>query len=334
MSLYKGYEKDIIVIMAGSLIGAAINLILPYISKYMVDTVVYMGIKEAIPKLVLLGIAHMIILLGNVFYDKVTDYDSSLLYAKVMSSLKESPYKKLHRLSFSWYDNIHTGKIINTLDSDTDNASHLVSDILPNLICKLLQLIGGIIVFFTISPIVMLYISPLLIIFNICVVPKLKSKFKKIREVVREQNELAEDELSGIRTTYSYGMEEYQVGKYVQWNTKIRDFIKDKWKFVFLYNAVSDAMSNLIYAGFMIIGTYLTIVGKVKITDILLFYMYFHIINNPIIWLRTLVKDVSKCFASYEIILNILDAEEEIKNLDNPIKIDLNIIIAIDYLAI
>lgn len=316
LSLYKGYKKDVVIIMIGSVIGVISNLVYPYITKYTVEKVVYMGLKDAIPEIIKVVILLIILLCMDIFQSRIEYYNTSLLYANIIKDIKDALYRKLHRLDASWYDEQHSGKIISIIDGDTDNSSHLVSDIVPLLLSSVIQIIGGIIVFYNISPVMMTWIFPMviiLLIFNIVIIPKMKRQMKSIREIMAVQSEVAEDAIGGIRTTQTYGMEEYEINKFNAISDQLKTAIRNKWKTIFIYYSSSDSISTIIYGTFIILGVILAIQGKAKITDITLFYAYFYIIEQPLIRIRDVSKEISKCMASYERILDIIDTEEGIK---------------------
>lgn len=316
LSLYKGYKKDVVIIMIGSVIGVISNLVYPYITKYTVEKVVYMGLKDAIPEIIKVVILLIILLCMDIFQSRIEYYNTSLLYANIIKDIKDTLYRKLHRLDASWYDEQHSGKIISIIDGDTDNSSHLVSDIVPLLLSSIIQIIGGIIVFYNISPVMMTWIFPMviiLLIFNIVIIPKMKRQMKSIREIMAVQSEVAEDAIGGIRTTQTYGMEEYEINKFNAISDQLKTAIRNKWKTIFIYYSSSDSISTIIYGTFIILGVILAIQGKAKITDITLFYAYFYIIEQPLIRIRDVSKEISKCMASYERILDIIDTEEGIK---------------------
>lgn len=314
--LYKGYKKDIVIIMMGSIIGVLSSLTYPYITKYAIEKIVHMDLKDAIPKIIWAAVILIVLLCMDIFQYRIEYYNTSSLYANIIMDIKNDLYRKLHRLDASWYDEQHSGKLISIIDGDTDNSSHLVSDIVPVLVSSIIQIIGGIIVFYNISPIMMTWALPMIIIltvFNIVIIPKMKKQMKSIREIVSIQNEVAEDAISGIRTTQTYGMEEYEINKFNTISDQLKIFIRNKWKTIFIYYSSSESISAIIYGTFIILGVILAIQGKVKITDIVLFYAYFYIIEQPIERIRNTAKEISKCMASYERILEIMDTEEGIK---------------------
>jgi len=314
------YKKSLAVCMLLSVFTTAAALVPPYVTGYMVDTV--------LPDRDMKGLYMMIALLLGVYIAQyiVTGIRSYLLRItgdKIVVQIKKDIYEKAQYLPMSFYDKTSTGSVINRINSDSATIQNFVLKVSQEAIVQFFTLIGILVIMicmnwrltlFSLAPI------PLVALVGKAFGNNIKPRYLRIWRRNSSISSLLADTIPGIRIVKAFSHEQASTNKF---NAYCNDWLKEEDKISKVVSAFPAIMTFLVTCGSLIIwlsgGSYI-IDGKGGITIGLLvsFISYASMFYNPVNFFANFNDTYQNTLASAEKILDILDAEPE-RNLSHDV---------------
>ncbi|MDT0159580.1 ABC transporter ATP-binding protein [Bacillus sp. AG4(2022)] len=314
---YWPYKKYFIWSMVFLLAVTGITVVYPMILQLTIDEVVLGGKYEWIPYLAF-GFIGIMFVKGIATY--IHQYTGDLFGITSVYKLRNSLYEKLQFLPFKYYDNAKTGDIMSRLTADVEGFRFCLSFGFSELI-RFILLIG-------ISFSVMFYYSVPLTLVTLATLPFLAvvtfkfdkavhPAFRGIRKSFGKLNTKVQENISGINTVKSLSREDFEIGKFNRSNEDYKDnylFTSDIWA---KYFPLMEFLGNLSVVLLLSYGGYLVIDGSLQPGELVAFYSLVWYIMWPIMNLGFVINLFSQAKASGERLLEILEAENEIKETDH-----------------
>ncbi|WP_214480011.1 ABC transporter ATP-binding protein [Bacillus sp. SM2101] len=318
-SFYWPYKHMFLWSLFFSLFVTGIIVVYPIILQYTIDEVFIGGKHSAVPYLALGFVGIMIIKGIATFFQQ---YLGDMFGIKSVYHLRNTLYEKLQYLPFRYYDNAKTGDLMSRLTADVEGFRFFLSFGISEFI-RLILLI-------TVSLSVMFYYSIELAMITIAALPflaivvykfdkQVHPAFRGIRKSFGRLNTKVQENISGINTVKSLSREGFEISKF---NTTNDDY-KDKY----LHTAnvwakffpLMEFIGNLCVVALLAYGGNLVINGELNPGELVAFFSLVWYIIWPIANLGFVINLFSQSKASGERLLEVLEAEEEIKNAETPI---------------
>jgi ATP-binding cassette subfamily B protein len=322
VKLYLPYKGTLFLVLLSSCIMALANLAYPYLSKYVMNQLMDLGLSEAMNSLLYVGIALVVLMAIEALAKWAIYVNACVMTDKIKYGLQEELFAHYQKMSFTYFDNHNVGGMISILDGDVDKIDSLVYMLPTTIVDIIISIVGSLIVFSQINKTLLLIVAPLLpamFIFQLWYKPRLRRKFKDVREARKGQMEFAEDKLSGIRTIISFGKEATENRHFHKSANKIVRMSRTKWVGCYIHQMGLSLFSNAFYGVIIIAGGYLAITGKIAITDMAIFYMFSYLIVDPVMQLGALEKTFQEAIVSYQRVEDCLNTEPEIQNPEEAI---------------
>jgi ATP-binding cassette, subfamily B, bacterial MsbA len=135
----------------------------------------------------------------------------------VVADLRKGLFAHLMTLSIRFFENRRIGEITSRLTSDIGTVQSAVSQAVAQLINQSIQLVGGVVVLFVISPqltLVMLAVLPVVIVAAAVFGRRLRRISTAFQDEVAEANASAEEAIAGIRIVQSFTAEAHERDRY------------------------------------------------------------------------------------------------------------------------
>ncbi|TKC18494.1 ABC transporter ATP-binding protein [Robertmurraya kyonggiensis] len=316
---YWPYKKYFLWSILFMLLITGITVVYPIILQITIDEVVLGGKYEWIPYLAL-GFIGIMIIKGAGTY--IHQYTGELFGITSVYRLRNALYGKLQFLPFRYYDNAKTGDLMSRLTSDVEGFRFFLSFGFSELL-RLIILIAT-----TFG--VMFYYSPSLTFVTLATLPFLAIvvyKFEKsvhpafrgIRKSFGKLNTNVQENISGINTVKSLSREDFVIDKF---NSSNGDY-KDKYLFTSgiwaKYFPLMEFLGNISVVLLFSYGGYLVINDSLQPGELVAFYSLVGYIIWPIANLGFVINLFSQSKASGERLLEILEEDNEIKEMDEAI---------------
>ena len=317
------YKIPLGLIFLMALLGMLLEMILPWATKYIIDSIL---LAEAVPPDTKIEQLHWIggavlgtLLLGE-FLGALRTNRMTVLNSQVVFSLRKRLFDRLIQMPLSYINDTKSGGIVSRLSSDVENVTGLVqmAFISPGVaIIKVFVTLG---ILFSIRwelAIAAAALLPLLTYLSILWVKKARPVYKSMADDRSQIDARVAETFSGIRVVRSFRGErkeklDYAVGHHGIIRKKIfADMIEiivgTGWSFI------------IPFVGLIIIwlGGSLYIKGSASIGDIVAFQMYTTMLLYPVWRIILSLSQTQRALASMEKVFEIMD-----KSLDLPDALD------------
>jgi ATP-binding cassette, subfamily B, bacterial MsbA len=151
------------------------------------------------------------------FFNFVRVFQLGYVGEAVVADLRKALFGHLMTLSIRFFENRRIGEITSRLTSDIGTVQSAVSQAVAQLINQSIQLVGGVVVLFIISPrltLVMLTVLPVVIIAAAVFGRRLRRISTAFQDEVAEANASAEEAIAGIRVVQSFTAEAHERDRY------------------------------------------------------------------------------------------------------------------------
>lgn len=237
----------------------------------------------------------------------------------LIKTMRDSVFRHIEHLPFSWHMKNHTGDIIQRCTSDVEKVNNFVSEQLSNII--------RIVVLLVLSIIFMLRMNVLLTVIALSMVPfilgyvmifgrQMYKGFEKCDETEGEVSSIVQENLTGVRTVRAFARERYERDHFSNRN----DYYCSLWvrlgRIMARFFTVQDVLAMFQVMLVIVVGSVMCVHGTVTAGDLIAFISYNAMLAWPIRRLGRMLVEMSKADVSLERISYIMRSETEKEDTD------------------
>lgn len=319
ISYYKPYLGVFFADMFFAFLLAGVALVIPIITRYITNTVIYLPEAQAMQEVKKMAILFIILIVVAVFSNFFVAYYGHMMGAKMEFNMRKEIFSHYQKLSFSFYDNEKVGQLMSRITSDLFDISELFHHGPEDIIISIVKIIGSFTILLYINwklAVLACAIIPVMLIYALILNRKMKRAFKRNRVKLAEINAQIEDNLSGIRVVKSFANEEIEEQKFDVGNQGFLSSKRNSYQYMGTYHAGLFAFTNLITIIVVIAGTTLIIKEQVNIADLLTFLLYINNFVEPVNKLVNFTEQFQNGITGFERFLEILAIEPDITDSD------------------
>lgn len=312
LSYIKPYMHRLLFAMVCTIMAAAGNLYIPWIIKDMIDEVLA-DKNGTMLNWIAASIIAIFIVRGLFWYGQ--NYLMSYVGQSVIIDIRAAVFKKLQRLSVSFYDKNKTGTIMSYV---TNDVNALQSAMVENTIEMITE--GFILIS---SVVAMIYLDWRLTLFTVCTFPvvlwfmeffgkKIRKTGGRIQECTADITSVLQESVASARVIKSFVREDYEVDRFdvenkanFRANMKNAQLMATLTPVVELVAAIGVTMI-IWYGGNNVIN------GTITAGSLVAFLTYAVNISNPIKRLTRVIGNIQKALAAAQRVFMIIDMPEEI----------------------
>lgn len=268
-------------------------------------------------------------LIGLYLISSVFTYVNMYIMAAVAQrsvyNMRKELNDKLQRLPLKFFDDKAHGDVLSRVTNDMDNISSTMQQSLTQLISSIITMLGIIIMMLTISPwmtLITLVTLPLSAFATKFIATKSQKQFKIQQKTLGQLNGHVEEMYTGHKIVKAYGKEEDSIKEFDQINEELYEA---GWKAQFISGIIMPAMGFINNIGYVIVtvaGSIFVTKGTIAIGDVQAFIQYSRQFTQPIAQTANIANVIQSTIASAERVFEILDEKEEIKEVENPVKLE------------
>lgn len=313
----KPYMHRLLLAVLCTCLAAGCNLYLPWIIKDVVDKVLVQ--KDMVMlNIIALSIIVVFIIRGGFFYGQ--SYLMSWVGQKVVIDIRGDIFRKMQRLSMSFYDKNKTGTIMSYVTNDVNALQTAMVDKAVEMVTEGLILIGSIMA--------MLWLDWKLTLFTFCTMPivlwfmkffgkKIRKNGGHIQACTAELTSILQEVVASARVVKSFCREDYEIDKFDAQN---RTNFYANMKNIKLNALLTPTVEFVAAIGVTIVMWYggsSVIDGDITAGALVAFLVYAVNIANPIKRLTKVIASIQQALAAGDRVFGILDMEEKIKEIEN-----------------
>lgn len=315
LNYVRPYLPRLILAVLCTCLAAGCNLYLPWIIKDVVDKVL---VQKDVRMLYLIAASIVVVFIirGLFFYGQ--SYLMSWVGQRVVIDIRGAIFRKLQRLSMSFYDKNKTGTIMSYVTNDVAALQVAMVDKAVELVTEGLVLVGSIAA--------MLRLDWKLTLFTFCTFPvvlwfmdffgkKIRRNGGRIQECTAELTSVLQEVVSSARVVKSFVREDYEIKRFDAQNMTNFYANMKNIKLNALLTPTVELVAAIGVTVVMWYGGMSVINGAITAGSLVAFLVYAVNIANPIKRLTKVVASIQQALAAGERVFGILDLEENIKEL-------------------
>lgn len=312
---YMAKEKALfILVMAMLIMSSVLSLIGPYLMGVAVDDVIAgSGGKELFIMLLWLTLIYLA-QSGAIFFQ---NYWMIGIAQNVVFVMRNQLFSHLQKLPISFYQKRQHGELMSRLTNDMENVSRTLNSAVIQVVTSTLTIIGTIIV--------MLWLSPLLTVLTLLIVPALFAGmkwitnrtgkyFKEQQKTLGDMNGYIEEAISGQKIIKMYSQERRVIEEFEEKNEALRTSSYWAQSYSGLIPKLMNMLNNISFTIIVGVGGVLALKGAVSIGVIVTFTTYARQFTRPLNDLANQFNMILSAVAGAERVFQIMDEEMEAKD--------------------
>ena len=306
------YVGFIILTMFIKLMGAALELMIPYLMEIILDDMVPAGEKAMI---FVYGGGMLLCALGCLGCNVIANRMSARSAGQITLKIRHDLFERLENLSARQMDKLTVPSAESRLTSDTYNINQLLARMQRLGIRAPILLIGGIAMTLTMDAALALILIGMLPI--IAVVVYLVTKYSvplytKQQSVLDSVVRTVQENITGIRVIKALSKTEYEKNRFNEVNTELSEVDQKAGRVTSVTNPTSTLVLNLGLTLVVIIGAYRVNNGSTEGGVIVAFLQYFTMILNAMLGVTRIFVMWSKGEASAKRVASVLAEPEDL----------------------
>lgn len=312
LSYIKPYMHRLIFAMFCTIMAAAGNLYIPWIIKDMIDEVLA-DKNGTMLNWIAASIIAIFVVRSLFWYGQ--NYLMSYVGQSVIIDIRAAVFKKLQRLSVSFYDKNKTGTIMSYVTNDVNALQSAMVENTIEMITEGFILIG--------SVVAMIYLDWRLTLFTVCTFPvvlwfmeffgkKIRKTGGRIQECTADITSVLQESVASARVIKSFVREDYEVDRF---DVENRANFRANMKNAQLMATLTPVVELVAAIGVTMIiwyGGNNVINGTITAGSLVAFLTYAVNISNPIKRLTRVIGNIQKALAAAQRVFMIIDMPEEI----------------------
>jgi len=287
------------------------GLVLPYSTRYLIDSVITKHHVQLLRPLVLT-------VLGATVVQGITSFSLTQLLSKaaqrLIAELREKVQRHISRLPVSFYDANKTGNLVSRIMSDVEGVRNLLGTGLVELAGGLLTSLIALVVLFRISTLMTFLAFGSLAVFALV----LNKAFSTIRPIFRERGKInAEvtgrlaESLGGVRVIKGYHAEEREEDVFAKGVHRLLDNVMRTLTATSLMSLSASLLMGVVGAIIMYIGAHQILAGTLTVGGFFTYTLFLGFLVAPIIQMVAIGTQITEAFAGLERTQEILRERPE-----------------------
>jgi subfamily B ATP-binding cassette protein MsbA len=293
------------------LINRVSGLVLPYSTKYLIDTVMVKHHLQLLKPLV--GAVLLATLIQGVTSFSLTQLLSKAAQ-RLIAELRAKVQTHIGRLSVTFHDSNKSGALVARIMSDVEGVRNLVGTGLVDLVGGLITALIALIVLFRISALMTALAFGFLLVFAIA----LKKAFGTIRPIFRERGKInAEvtgrlaESLGGIRVVKGYHAEEREDIVFSRGVQRLLDNVLRTLTATSAMTLSASVLLGVVGAVIMYVGAHQVAAGSLTIGGFFTYTLFMGFLIAPIMQIVQVGTQLTEALAGLERTQEILDESRE-----------------------
>lgn len=324
ISYYKPYKKMFFMDMFCALILSGIDLSFPIIVKYLLNDIYVKETNVILKYAIIIGIFMLFMYIIRFFCQYYITSFGHIMGAKMEADMREDIFSHLQKLSFSYYDNNTTGKLMSRVVTDLFDISELAHHGPEDVFISILKIIGSFILLLNINVKITFILFAITLVMLYCSYfynKRMRYIFKKNKSKIANVNAQIQDSLSGIRVVQSFANEHVERIKFNKGNKEFLDTKEKSYYLMGRFFSMNGFFQGMLYLSVVVFGGIFISSGNIKVSDLVVYILYINIFLQPIEKLINFTEQYQKGISGFERFLEIMNTAPDIKDKKGAVEI-------------
>jgi ATP-binding cassette subfamily B protein len=320
ISYYKPYKHIFFADMFCAFLLSAVDLVFPLIVRYLTNEVYVIDNAELIIRMIIkIGSGMLLLYIIRYFCQYFMASWGHIMGARMETDMRKDIFEHLHKLSFSFYDEHNTGKLMSRVVTDLFDISELAHHGPEDILISIIKIAGSFIILLTINvklTLTLIFFTFVMLCFSYYYNKKMKQAFQRNKEKIAEVNAQIQDSLSGIRVVKSFVNEPVEKAKFKVGNEEYLQTKEDSYFIMGTFFSGNNFFQGILYLTVVFLGGIFIANKSLNISDLLVYILYIDIYLRPIEKLINFAEQYQRGMTGFERFVEVLETKPEI--VDKP----------------
>lgn len=311
-SLLGQYSKYILLLVLLALLSNGINLIIPKIIQYGIDSYSTHTLNFKM-LIAVFGAAA----LGIFIFTYLQSVVQTIASERVAKDMRSSLSAKIAEQTFGYIERLTPGKLLTNLTSDVDAIKAFISKAIPVIISSVFLIIGAAVLLLSINwrlGLAVLAIIPIICFVFYYVMVRIKVLFKKSQEVIDWLNKVISESVLGAALIRVLNAQQPEYEKFMTANKESLRLGMGILKLFATLIPIVVFVSNMALLTILALGGHFVITGSMTLGEFAAFNSYVALLIFPILLIGFMSNVIARSSASYARVHEVLEAPPEKKS--------------------
>lgn len=330
LSYYRPHKLLFAMDMLASLVMSLIGIVYPMVSRTMLNDFIP---NKNYQMVVIFGLTLLALYIVRMFLNYFIQYYGHIMGVKMQAQMRTDMFNHLQKLSYSYYDNNETGKIMSRMTNDLMNISELAHHGPENFIISSISIIISFIYLASINlalTLIVFVCVPFLLFVALFLRKKMRDAFMESKKSVAEINAALESSITGIRVTKAFTNSEKEQEKFEEGNKRFVEARREAYKAMGQFHSSTTFISEVFNVVVLIAGGFFMYNNIIDFADYSAFIISVNLFIGPVRTLIGFIEQFQDGVTGFERFTEILDTEtekdsenaESIENVEGKIRFD------------
>jgi ATP-binding cassette subfamily B protein len=261
---------------------------------------------------------------ANILLELLAQWVSASVMPRVIYDIKQKIFRAMQRLSVGFYASKQTGQLMERVTRDTERIYWFFVHGLPYTLLCLVQLVGTVVMMFTISwQLTLTVLAVLPIIFPIGLLNSKLWQRLHHREWASSARltSMISDNINGQRVIKAFSQESHELERFRNVSGALRaaevNLARAESSLFPLLNGVVTVLGT----GVLVLGGLQVLQGRLRVGSLLSFTIYLTMLQQPLEFLSWVIDWWARCKDAACRVFEIVDAEPDILESETPVQL-------------
>lgn len=316
-SYYAPYKLLFFVDFFCAVVVGLLELAFPLIVNLFIDELLPSGNWRWI---ILAAAGLVVIYFFNTFLQFVVTYWGHMLGTNIERDIRNDLYGHIQKLSYRFFDNTKTGKLLTRLTNDLMNVGEMAHHGPEDLFIAVMTLLGAFLIMLNIHvelAIISFIIVPLILIIAIYFNKKMTVAFRELFSRVSDFNHMIEDKVGGIRLVQAFANEDREMTSFRKLNEAFRTTKLKAYKIMAMNTSSTYMLMRLVTVFILIAGAYYTMRGELTFGEFAAFILISNILFKPLEKINAVIELYPNGIAGFNHFTEIMREEPDVADREN-----------------
>lgn len=314
----KPHKSAILGLLLLSLLGSALVLLQPWLTKLLIDDGL---LAKDYGALVTVAIAMILAGILGTALAGVNRYLHTRLSGRILFALRSDLYGHLQGLSPTFFSQRRVGDLLSRIDGDVAAIQRFAVDSLFSSVSSVIGLVGAVALMLTLSwklSLLVLVLIPLEVIWLRWMRRKVEVHTRDLRERSADLSSFLVETMPAIKFIQSTGQEARERQRLDGLNDRYLGKLLTLQVTQFFTNAIPGTLTSITRASAFLIGGWWVIQGQWQLGSLIAFSTYLGMATGPVNSLLGLYVAIQQMSVSLNRVTELRMAETEIQTVSNP----------------
>lgn len=315
ISYYSPYKGMFYLDMFCAFILSGIDLFFPSLVKYMMDEVYNKRPANLLETVLITSAVLLILYIIRYFCQRYITSWGHIMGARMETDMRRDLFNHLQKLSFAFYDNENTGRLMSRITNDLFDITELAHHGPEDVFISIIKITGAIIIMLTMDvklTLILLALLVFIIVFTGFYNIRMRAVFAENRKKIAVVNAKAQDSLAGIRVVKSFANEDIEACKFEDGNKQFLKTKENSYTVMGSFHSGNQLLQGVLYLSVLAFGGIFLSMGEISTSELVAYILFINVFLNPIDRLVNFTETFQRGMSGFDRLLEILDTKPEI----------------------